>query len=223
MCKFYRWILAAHPRAFRERFESEMLCVFDDALPSEGALHLMRDAILSLLRQRLFRRRPARNVFQPAAEGPNLFRSVLPESHPFPLKISRLVFGAAISFNLFVITCALIGRRHAQRRDTNSANGAGSFQIFRWSGIRGGNTLALRGRSEIFPFVLVSRAGAETDAGEIQSGSDSLLWVNVPFESPNGTELIYVRMTREQFARFKNAGTAAVELVSADGAGQVKM
>lgn len=216
MRKFYRWILAAHPRAFRERFESEMLCVFDEALATEGTSRLIMDGILSLLRQRLFRRGPARNGFQAAAEGPSLFSSVMREQHPVPLKISRLVFGAAISFNLFVITCALIGRGHAQRRETNSASGGGSLQIFR-SAMRSGNNLAMRGRSNVFPFVLLSQTSVETDATEIQLGSDSLMWVNAPFESPNGTELIHVRMTREQFARFGKAGTAAVELTSANG------
>jgi hypothetical protein len=55
MRKFYRWILAAHPRGFCERFEREMLCVFDNALATEGTSRLMTDEVLSLLRRRLFR------------------------------------------------------------------------------------------------------------------------------------------------------------------------
>ncbi len=216
MRKVYRWILAAHPRAFRERFETEMLCVFDEAFATEGVFHLMTDGMLSVLRQFLFRQAPARNPMQAAIEGPSLFSSVLSEQQLVPLKISRLMFGAAISFNLFVIICALIGRGHTQQPATNSPNDGGSIQIFR-SGMRSSNTFPMRGRSEVFPFVVLSPASAEAGATEIQSGSNSLMWVNVPFESPNGTELIYVRMTREQFARFGQAGTAGVELTSANG------
>jgi non-heme chloroperoxidase len=217
MRKFYRWILVAHPRAFRQRFESEMLCVFDDASAAEGMFRLMTDGIFSLLRQRFFRRGPARNVLQTVAAGPNLFSSVPGEQQTVQRKISRLLFGAAISFNLFVVTCALIGRGNSQRLGTNSANVAGSFQIFR-SETRNGNALAMRGRSDGFPVKLISEASAETDATEIRRANDSQMWVNVPFESPNGTQLIYVRMTREQFARFGKAGIAAVELTSAKGA-----
>jgi hypothetical protein len=45
MRNFYRWILATHPRAFRERFENEMLCVFEEALATEGSLRLMMEAL----------------------------------------------------------------------------------------------------------------------------------------------------------------------------------
>jgi pimeloyl-ACP methyl ester carboxylesterase len=217
MRNFYRWILAAHPRAFRERFESEMLCVYDEALAAEGMFRLMMDGLFSLLRQRMFRGRPAGNVFQAAAEGPNsLFSSALREQQAIPAKLFRLVFGAAISFNLFVITFTLIGRGHALRGEPSSAAGAETFKIFR-SGIRSGNSLSLRGRSEVFPFVIFSRANAEMDASQVQTDSNSLNWVTLSFKSPDGTELIYVRMTREQYATFIKAGTAGVELTSRNG------
>ncbi|MBV9764479.1 MAG: hypothetical protein JOZ48_06495 [Acidobacteriaceae bacterium] len=217
MRDFYQWILAVHPRAFRERFGSEMLCVFDEALATEGAFRLMTDGALSVLRQRLFRRGPARKVLQVTPAGPsNLFSSAVGEQHPIPMKISHLIFGAAISLNLFVITCALIGRGHVLRRDTNPSTSGGSLQIFR-SRMRSGNTLYLRGQSKVFPFVLFSQGSADADAGNVQPGSNSLMWVNIPFESSNGREIIYVRMTREQFARFEKAGTASVGLTSAKG------
>jgi len=217
MRRFYRWILAAHPRAFRERFESEMLCVFEEALATEGAFRLMMDGLLSLVRQLLFRRRPAGSAIRAAAaEGPDLFSFVLSEQRQAPLKVSRLLFGAAISFNLFVITCSLIGRGHAQHLDTNSGAGRESIQFFR-SAMRSGNTSSMRGRSEVFPFLLLSQASAEADATETQPDSNSLMWVNVPLQSANGTELTYVRMTREQLARFEKAGAAAVELKTASG------
>jgi pimeloyl-ACP methyl ester carboxylesterase len=217
MRNFYRWILAAHPRAFRERFESEMLCVFEEALATEGTLRLMMDGVVSLLRQRLFRRGPAREVLPAAPAGPdNLFSSFLGEQHPIPMKMSRLIFGAAISFSLFVMTCTLIGRGHALRSGSNPSSDVGPFQIFR-SRTRSGNTLLLRGRSEVFPFVVFSQDSTEMDAFEVQPGSNSDIWMNIPFQSSSGSEIIYVRMTREQFARFEKAGAAGVELTSAEG------
>lgn len=217
MRNFYRWILAAHPRAFRERFEDEMLCVFEDALAAEGSFRLLMDGVISLLRQRMFRRGPAREVLQAAPAGPNsLFSSFLGEQYPIPMKMSRLIFGAAISFSLFVMTCTLIGRGHAVQSDRNASSSAGSFQIFRWR-IRSGNTLLLRSRSEVFPFVLFFQDSAEMHASEVEPGSNSDIWMNIPFQSSSGTEIIHVRMTREQFAHFEKAGAAGVELTSAEG------
>ena len=70
----------------------------------------------------------------------------------------------------------------------------------------------------MFPFVPLYSASLAADTNDIQQGSNSLTWVKVPFESPNRAELIYVRMTREQFAGFEKAGIAAVQLMSGNGA-----
>jgi hypothetical protein len=51
----YRLLLALHPRAFRARFEGEMLLTFEDALGTEGSVRLLFDAVRSLLRQWLVR------------------------------------------------------------------------------------------------------------------------------------------------------------------------
>jgi hypothetical protein len=51
----YRFLLALHPRAFRARFEGEMLLTFEDALASEGGVRLLFDAVRSLARQWLIR------------------------------------------------------------------------------------------------------------------------------------------------------------------------
>jgi hypothetical protein len=51
----YRMLLALHPRAFRVRFEGEMLLTFEDALGTEGSVRLLFDAVRSLLRQWLIR------------------------------------------------------------------------------------------------------------------------------------------------------------------------
>jgi hypothetical protein len=51
---FYRGLINLHPRAFRERFGDEMLCVFDEAA-STGVATLFADGLGSLARQWLFR------------------------------------------------------------------------------------------------------------------------------------------------------------------------
>lgn len=115
----YKLILRAHPKAFRERFGAEMLCIFDDDVRREGAFRLMIDGIISLLRQRVFRLHRAAHTAQKPAEGPQLFASFLFPPPPTPLKLSRLIFGGAVSFALFVIACSLIGGRRvppSQRR-----------------------------------------------------------------------------------------------------------
>jgi hypothetical protein len=55
MRSLYRLLLQLHPRAFRQRFEYEMLLVFDDAISSRHTLWLLRDAAYSLVRQWAFR------------------------------------------------------------------------------------------------------------------------------------------------------------------------
>jgi hypothetical protein len=51
----YASLLRLHPTAFRRQFGSEMLWIFDEARVSEGALALLVDGAISLLRQWLFR------------------------------------------------------------------------------------------------------------------------------------------------------------------------
>jgi hypothetical protein len=51
----YALLIRLHPPSFRKRFAQEMLWIFDEAANSWGAASLLRDAILSLLRQRLIR------------------------------------------------------------------------------------------------------------------------------------------------------------------------
>ena len=50
----YRLLIGLHPRAFRERFGDEMLCVFDESGPM-GAAGCLLDAGASLARQWLLR------------------------------------------------------------------------------------------------------------------------------------------------------------------------
>jgi hypothetical protein len=48
----YRWLLLAHPAAFRNRFGTEMLEVFEN---EREPLRLILDVLISLLRQRILR------------------------------------------------------------------------------------------------------------------------------------------------------------------------
>lgn len=51
----YRILLRLHPRPFRDRFEAEMLLIFDDAATKNREVWLMYDAMLSLFRQWVLR------------------------------------------------------------------------------------------------------------------------------------------------------------------------
>jgi uncharacterized membrane protein len=51
----YRWLIGLHPPAFRLRFESELLWIFDESRDASGAAPLLYDAAISLLRQWLVR------------------------------------------------------------------------------------------------------------------------------------------------------------------------
>jgi len=52
---FYRWLICLHPPGFRLRFEEELLWIFDESSGASGALPLLYDAAISLLRQWLVR------------------------------------------------------------------------------------------------------------------------------------------------------------------------
>lgn len=52
----YRSLLWLHPAAFRDRFASEMLWLYDETVMAEGAAALLADGFTSLVRQWLMRR-----------------------------------------------------------------------------------------------------------------------------------------------------------------------
>ena len=51
----YSALLSVHPRAFRERFADEMLCIFDEIPANRERALLLYDALRSLTVQWLFR------------------------------------------------------------------------------------------------------------------------------------------------------------------------
>jgi hypothetical protein len=58
----YAWLIARHPRSFRIQFEQEMLDIFDQQVPEEGAIPLQVDAAISLFRQWVLRSSNRRTV-----------------------------------------------------------------------------------------------------------------------------------------------------------------
>jgi len=77
--------LRMHPRAFRERFADEMLCIFDEAAEAEGALKLLIDGAISLLRQWVMRS----DIWKPALAA--LFTMAQVTMISFMLHLPRLV------------------------------------------------------------------------------------------------------------------------------------
>jgi hypothetical protein len=51
----YHFLLRLHPAHFRNKFEDQMLWIFDESVASRGAVSLMFDALVSLLRQWVLR------------------------------------------------------------------------------------------------------------------------------------------------------------------------
>jgi len=51
----YRWLICLHPPGFRLQFASELLWIFDESRDESGAVALLYDVVVSVLRQRLVR------------------------------------------------------------------------------------------------------------------------------------------------------------------------
>lgn len=51
----YQFLLRLHPKCFRKQFEAQMLWIFDESLQSDGAVLLLFDACVSLIRQWVLR------------------------------------------------------------------------------------------------------------------------------------------------------------------------
>jgi len=51
--RLYEWLIRSHPDRFRQRFGEQMLSIFDDSTRVRSGFHLLIDAFISLLRQRL--------------------------------------------------------------------------------------------------------------------------------------------------------------------------
>jgi hypothetical protein len=106
----YLWLLRLHPRAFRNRFAEEMLCIFDQILASQlgeerrAASRLLADGALSLVRQ--WTRMPGRHE-EANALATDAATSVsspvfcsLPSFKPRP---GAMIYGAALSGAAFCV------------------------------------------------------------------------------------------------------------------------
>jgi hypothetical protein len=100
MRTLYCCLVRLHPRPFRERFEEEMLCAFDDTATKAGALWLFWDATLSLSRQWVLRPQRWMPLTKPLPSSSNaipLF-AIFQEHRPHPL---ALVCGGMLSLIFF--------------------------------------------------------------------------------------------------------------------------
>ena len=102
----YRCVVRLHPRVFREQFGHEMTWIFEEATQTHGALRLLGDGVISLMRQWVLRPRPAANVA--LAEGaPVTAREIgfisweRVNASPSRLPAGRWAQGGLISLALF--------------------------------------------------------------------------------------------------------------------------
>jgi hypothetical protein len=94
----YRFLLRLHPAAFRERYASEMLGIFDEGAGSLGVAPFLADGVASLARQWLVRS----NVWTMAAGGLSAFvliagmmsLAAFPHRHMYGLAIDEPDFPA---------------------------------------------------------------------------------------------------------------------------------
>ena len=66
----YRWVLLAHPPAFRRRFGDEILAIFDASPRNRDRYRLLLDGLLSLLRQWTLRRNSGNPTRSPQKSSP---------------------------------------------------------------------------------------------------------------------------------------------------------
>lgn len=110
MRSIYALLLRLHPKTFRDRFEAEMLCTFEDATQTEGTARLVMDGFVSFLRQRILRSCAEQSALRVPENAPRMFVSLTLPGRSSHLQISRLILGGVISLGLFVVSGTLIGR-----------------------------------------------------------------------------------------------------------------
>lgn len=103
----YRWVLLAHPPAFRRRFGDEILAIFDASPRNRDRYRLLLDGLLSLLRQWTLRPEFWQSNPQPAeviADGVPSFQSL----DPFRPRSTAVFQGLVLSIAVFCLTCFAI-------------------------------------------------------------------------------------------------------------------
>ena len=110
MRSLYRYLLRCHPQPFRDRFEEEMLLIYDDAAKSGRKVWLLADVLLSLVRQWALRPHHRPNTPERAtiasAGGPAFV--IIENGRP---RTAALFLGGLISLVMFsaVLTTSYIG------------------------------------------------------------------------------------------------------------------
>jgi CubicO group peptidase (beta-lactamase class C family) len=100
----YRCLVRLHPRAFREQFGEEMTWIFEDARETHGALRLLGDGVISLMRQWILRPAPSSVVAAEAASALHEAGSFAWEhigTSPSRLPAGRWLQGGLVSLALF--------------------------------------------------------------------------------------------------------------------------
>src|SRR5438445_10491329 len=101
----YRCVVRMHPRIFREQFGEEMMWIFEEATETHGALRLLGDGVISVVRQWVLRPRPSRVVVAEAASAAlheaRLFAWAHIGSSPLRLPAGRWLQGGLMSVAVF--------------------------------------------------------------------------------------------------------------------------
>jgi hypothetical protein len=105
MQRLYKLLIRLHPKAFRDRFGSEMLFTFEEARQTEGPTRLITDGVLSVLRQWIVSSRNEQSALRVSENASPMFALLTPGGPSF--QISRLILGGVISLWLFLV---LLGR-----------------------------------------------------------------------------------------------------------------
>src|SRR5438445_4583453 len=133
----YRCVVRMHPRIFREQFGEEMTWIFEEATETHGALRLLGDGVISVVRQRIFRPRPSRVVVAEAASAAlheaRLFAWAHIGSSPSRLPAGRWLQGGLMSLALF--TGVWLGANQTGKRMPVTSFGADSDNAMRAGGL----------------------------------------------------------------------------------------
>jgi CubicO group peptidase (beta-lactamase class C family) len=132
-----RCVVRLHPRIFREQFGEEMMWIFEEATETHGALRLLGDGVISLMRQWIFRPRPSSVA---VAEGASvalheagLFAWEHIGGSPSRLSAGRWLQGGLMSLALF--TGVWLAANQVGKRMPVTSFGADSDNAMRAGGL----------------------------------------------------------------------------------------
>src|ERR1700743_2639710 len=127
----YRCLVQLHPHAFRQRFASEMLWIFDEMADHDARVELFSDALVSLARQWVVREMIQKLLigelrFGPLpATGSGQFSWERIEFDDRPLPPPRVIQGGVVAFIFFALIAMSAVHANAVHRVRLASNGAG--------------------------------------------------------------------------------------------------